>query len=249
MCGLGPGHAHAAATNEAQHPLHAEATDPVWVGQVADQHPQRRGVQAVGEAAGQPGEDQIELAVDLVAQHDLGGDLAAPVRDPGGLRGQCLIAALRWTPAAADQQFGHRAAVAGVALQRSQELLAACVFHRSRVEFDDLQTGRSQPCDQGAVIVACGLDADPDDQRVALVLRAGDRRGQHREAGFGQCELERRDDDLAIVIGDQSHRDGLAYVHRYGQTALRIHPPYPGHEPRLQLAVDERHHRAPFCRM
>jgi len=38
---------------------------------------------------------QIELPVDLVAQHDLGGDLAAPVRDPGGLPGQCLIATLR----------------------------------------------------------------------------------------------------------------------------------------------------------
>jgi hypothetical protein len=234
-----------AAANEAQHPLYAQAPDPVWVGQVADQHPQRRGVQAVGEAAGQSGEDQIELPVDLVAQHDLGGDLAAPVRDPGGLRGQCLIAPLRGTPAATDQQFGHRTTVAGVALQCSQELLAACVFHRFRVEFDDLQTGRSQPCDEGAVIVAGRLDADPDDQRVALELRASDRRGQHREAGFGQCELEWGDDDLAIVIGDQSHRGGLAYVHRYGQTALRIHSPYPGHEPRLHLAVDERHTALP----
>ena len=106
-------------------PLYAQAPDPVWVGQVADQHPQRRGVQAVGEAAGQSGEDQIELPVDLVAQHDLGGDLAAPVRDPGGLRGQGLIAPLRGTPAATDQQFGHRTTVAGVALQCSQELLAA----------------------------------------------------------------------------------------------------------------------------
>ena len=132
----------------------------------------------------------IELAVDLVAQHDLGGDLAAPVRDPRGLRSQGLIATLRWTTATPDQQFGHRAAVAGVALQRSQELLTACVFHRSRVEFDDLQTGRSQPCDEGAVIVARRLDADPDNERVALDLRANDRRGQHREAGFGQRELE-----------------------------------------------------------
>ena len=123
--------------------------------------------------------------------------------------------------------------------------MAACVFHRFRVEFDDLQTGRSQPCDEGAVIVAGRLDADPDDQRVALELRASDRRGQHREAGFGQCELEWGDDDLAIVIGDQSHRGGLAYVHRYGQTALRIHSPYPGHEPRLHLAVDERHTALP----
>ncbi|HYB38449.1 MAG TPA: hypothetical protein VEF72_23790 [Mycobacterium sp.] len=40
LLGLGPGHAHAAATNEAQHPLHAEVPDPVWVGQVADQHSQ-----------------------------------------------------------------------------------------------------------------------------------------------------------------------------------------------------------------
>lgn len=128
--------------------------------------------------------------MDLVAQHDLGGDLAAPVRDPRGLRSQGLIATLRWTTATPDQQFGHRAAVAGVALQRSQELLTACVFHRSRVEFDDLQTGRSQPCDEGAVIVARRLDADPDDERVALDLRANDRRGQHREAGFGQRELE-----------------------------------------------------------
>jgi hypothetical protein len=123
--------------------------------------------------------------------------------------------------------------------------LAACVFHRPRVKFDDLQTRRSQPRNQGAVIVACGLDADPHDHSVALVLRAGDRRRQHREAGFGQRELKRRDNDLAIVIGDQSHRDGLPHVHRYRQTALRIQPPNPGHEPRLQIAVDERHHHAP----
>ena len=110
--------------------------------------------------------------------------------------------------------------------------MAACVFHRSQIEFDDLQTGRSQPCDEGAVIVARRLDADPDDDRVALDLRASDRRGQHREAGFGQRELEWGDEDLAIVIGDQSHRGGLAYVHRDGQTALRIDPPNPGHEPR-----------------
>ena len=74
----------------------------------------------MGEAAGQPREDQIELPVDLVGQGGLGGDLAASVRDPGGLGGQGLIAALRWTTAAADQQFGHRAAVAGIVLQRSQ---------------------------------------------------------------------------------------------------------------------------------
>ena len=169
--------------------------------------------------------------------------------DPRGLRGQGLIATLRWTPATSDQQFGHRAAVAGVALQRSQELLAACIFHRSRVEFDDLQTGRSQPCDEGAVIVARCLDADPDDERVALDLRASDRRGQHREAGFGQRELEWGDDDLAIVIGDQSHRGGLAYVHRYGQTALRIDPPNPGHEPRLHIAVHDVIPLLPSCRM
>jgi len=40
--------------------------------------------------------------------------------------------------------------------------LAPCVFDRSRVEFDDLQTGCFQSRDQGAVIVTCGLDADPD---------------------------------------------------------------------------------------
>jgi hypothetical protein len=91
----------------------------------------------VGEATGQPREDQIELAVDLIGQHGLGGDLAAPVRDPGGLGGQVLIAALWWAPGAADQQFGHCTAVAGV-VQRAQQLLSACIFDRSRVEFDDL---------------------------------------------------------------------------------------------------------------
>ena len=124
--------------------------------------------------------------------------------------------------------------------------MSACIFDRSRVEFDDLQASRSQPCDQSAVIVTRGLNPDTDDQSVTLVLRAANRRGQHHEAGFGQRELERRDDDLAVVISDQSHRDGLAHVHRYDQTALRIHPTNPGHEPRLQLAIDERHHRAPF---
>ena len=74
------------------------------------------------------------------------------------------------------------------------------------------------------MIVVRSLDADPTDDCVALELRASDRRGQDRQAGFGQRELEWRDDDLAIVIGDQRHRSNLAYVHRYGQTALRIHP-------------------------
>ena len=67
LFGFGPRHLHAAAANEAQHPLHAQTTDPVRIGQVADQHPQRRRVEAMGETAGQPREDQVELPVDLVA--------------------------------------------------------------------------------------------------------------------------------------------------------------------------------------
>lgn len=94
--------------------------------------------------------------MDLVGQHGLGCDFAAPVRDPGGLGGQCLASTLWWTTAAADQQLSHRAAVAGVVLQRAQELLASCVFHSPRVQFDDLQTSRSQPRDQVTVIMARG---------------------------------------------------------------------------------------------
>jgi hypothetical protein len=64
--------------------------------------------------------DQIELPVDLVGQGGLGGDLAAAVRDPGGLGGEGLVATPWRTTGAADQQFGHRAAVAGIVLQSSQ---------------------------------------------------------------------------------------------------------------------------------
>lgn len=74
----------------------------------------------MAEAAGQPREDQIELAVDLVGQHRLGGNLAAPVRDPRGLGGQDLVAALWWATGASDQQLSHRPAVAGIVLQRAQ---------------------------------------------------------------------------------------------------------------------------------
>ena len=244
LFGLGSGQAHAAATNEAQHPFYAEAAHSVWVGQVADQHPQRGGVKAVGEAAGQPGEDQVELCVDLVGQHDLGGDLAATVRDPRRLRSQRLVTHL-WCPAAAaDQQFGHRAAVAGVVLQRAQQLLAAGVFHRSRVELNDLQTSRAQPRHQRPVIVARGLNADPYDLRIALDPGAANGCDEGGEACLGQGKLERRHEDLAVVISDQGDRAGLAHVHWDHQTALRIEASDPAHEPRLQLAVDERHYHS-----
>ena len=64
--GFGSGQAYAAATHEAQHAFYSEPAHSVGVGQVADQHAQRGGVEAVGEAAGQPREDQVELCVDLV---------------------------------------------------------------------------------------------------------------------------------------------------------------------------------------
>jgi hypothetical protein len=47
------------------------------------------------------------------------------------------------------------------------------------------------------------------------VLRVADRPGQPLKAGLCQAELERRDDDFAIVIGHQRHGGGLADVYRY----------------------------------
>jgi hypothetical protein len=45
----------------------------------------------------------------------------------------------------ANQLLGHRTALVSVALQRAKQLLTAGVFHRSRVEPNDLQAGRRPP--------------------------------------------------------------------------------------------------------
>jgi len=160
------------------------------------------------------------------------------------LRSERLVATLRWAAAAANQQFGHRAAVTSVALQRAQQLLAAGILHRSRVEFHDLQASRAQPSHECPVIVTCGLNADPHDDGITVIPGAGDGCIEHSEPGLGQPKLERHNDDLAVVVGDQGDRAGLAHVDRDHQTPLRLHATDPGHELGLKLAVDECHHHS-----
>jgi hypothetical protein len=201
----------------------------------------RSGAQHIGVAIVETRKDQVQVADHLVRQRHPGEDFAASMSDPGRLGGQGVASYRRRPPAAPDHQFGHRPHITGVALQPSQQLLGAGLFHRGRVQLDHLEPADPQSSDQRPVIVTGRLDPDPDYLCCALGFSTGDRPRQGGESGLGEGELKGGGHYFAVVIGDQRHGLRLAHVDGDHQATPEISTPDPGHELSLQTTTNMCH--------
>ncbi len=217
----------------------------VRVSQIPHDQPAGLGVQDSVEARTQTGEHEIEMALHLVRQRDLRGDLAATVRRPRHLRRHRVVTNLWQATRTPHQQLSHRAQVTLVALQPAPQLLGPCFLHRCRVQLDHLDTTSPQPSHQRPVIVPSGLDTDPAHHRVACGHGRADRGQQLPNARLVELELERCHEHLAVMVSDQRHRRPLPHIDRHHKTSLRIDTADTPHEPALQITTNKSHQPPP----
>ena len=113
------------------------------------------------------------------------------------------------------------------------------MFHRGRVQLDDLNGVLDEAGHQRPVIVPGGLDADPAQHRRPICNCNGSAVRQHADTRAGHPEPERGSHDLAAEVGHHRHRFGLADIDRHQQHPGRVETADPAHEPGLTGASNE----------
>ncbi|CAG6391161.1 hypothetical protein SCOCK_1020001 [Actinacidiphila cocklensis] len=209
------------------------------------QHAQGRGLQPAGEAASQTGEGGVRQSVNLSAESLDGLQFPTPVGYPGPLLGHRRLLRSQRPSLPADEQLGHGHAVTQIGLDPGLPHLPPSQLDLVRIQLDHVEAPFTQGSCQGPMVVARGFDSDPHAGRIPVVDRRPD--GQFEDPGprQGQLEVDRRADDLAAMIGDQTHRTVLANIHGNDQTPPLREITHSRHVLGLGSASDEIHHHAP----